>query len=231
MNLVTDFQNHYEECTREILQGCLNKEMVKKKIIMRDELLTLIEELPNVSDKFLILALFEGIYGKEYSDFFELRPDAFSKQGNDYVVKLPDREITCSSYLYHLGVQSADEYTMYIYKKDSVTQEYKFLERKFRSDDDRIIKLGFNAQQDKLNTQIFSRKLIRIKKYLGIPSINKTSLKDSGLLYEIQKRMKEGRRAEEIINDEDLIIKYGRVYGVMRFIDKYVVNGMNKIKL
>ena len=220
-NLVNDFQNHFEECTREVLQSCLNSELTKKKIITRGELLDLIEELPNVSDRFIALALFEGICGKEYSDFFELRTNAFKKEGNGYVVSLPEREITCSSTLYNYAVQSEEEYTMHIYRRDPVTHEYELVERPFLRDDDRIIKKGFTAQDSIMTSQIITRRMIRIKQYLGVPTINRTSLRDSGRVYEIQRRMKEGRKAKEIVNDEDLVIKYGNVQAVDRFVMKY----------
>ena len=221
-NLVFDCQNHFEECRKEILIGCLNKELTKNKIITRETLLNLIEDLPNDFEKFFTLALFEGICGKWYSDFYELRVHNFTKdEGNTYMVSLPGREITCSATLYNLAEQSADNYTFYTYKRDD-NGEYKMTEKRFREDDDRIIKKGFTSTGDEMNSQIFMRRLKNIRDFLGIPSLSMTSLKESGRLYEIKKRMKEGRELTEVVGDKDLIIKYGTMPPLSRYTQKYL---------
>lgn len=74
-NLVTDGQNHFLELRTEDYNNCINKALVKLSIFSREELLDLIYELPNPKDRFLILALFEGIKGKDFSDITLLKPE------------------------------------------------------------------------------------------------------------------------------------------------------------
>lgn len=68
-----DNQNHFLEITDQILQDeCINKGMLKRMIITREELLSSLYTFLNPSDRFLLLALFEGIWGKDYSEILDL---------------------------------------------------------------------------------------------------------------------------------------------------------------
>lgn len=59
--LIRDNQNHFSEITTEIMCGCADVNALKDRIFTRKALLEEIKELPNDSDKFIILGIFEGI--------------------------------------------------------------------------------------------------------------------------------------------------------------------------
>lgn len=59
--LVRDGQNHYDEINSERLCECIDFEKLRKFVISREELLKIINPLPMVVDKFIFLALFEGV--------------------------------------------------------------------------------------------------------------------------------------------------------------------------
>lgn len=59
--LVSDNQNHYLEISSSALLQCIDSNKLRTMILTREELLNTISELPNVVDKFVFLALFEGI--------------------------------------------------------------------------------------------------------------------------------------------------------------------------
>lgn len=63
--LVKDNQNHFREVNSEMLCKCINTQELDKLIITRKELLDTIKQLPNKSDQFIFLALFEGIPSKD----------------------------------------------------------------------------------------------------------------------------------------------------------------------
>lgn len=74
-NLVKDNQNHYLECTRKILFGCLNKVIFENKIVNRETVLGWVNQLPNPRDQFVLLSLFEYGKSKMYKDIVNARPE------------------------------------------------------------------------------------------------------------------------------------------------------------
>ena len=71
--LVTDGINHYKDFDGEELMRCVNLQQVQNSILTRDEVLTGIQQLQNDRDRFIILALFEGIRGKRFEDLVMLK--------------------------------------------------------------------------------------------------------------------------------------------------------------
>ena len=60
-NLVNDYQNHYLEITRDMMASFVNKLAMDKKVVSREQVLDWCQQLPNPSDSFCLLGLFEGI--------------------------------------------------------------------------------------------------------------------------------------------------------------------------
>lgn len=106
-----DNQNHFLEITDQILQDeCINKAMLKRMIVTRQELLSSLYKFSNPSDRFLLLALFEGMWGKDYSEILDLNIADF--EGN--MVHLSSgRTIPVSDILIQYAKESAEktEYT------------------------------------------------------------------------------------------------------------------------
>ena len=59
--LVRDNQNHFKEIPTSTVISCADINALSERIFTREELLSELKELPNDSDKFIILGLFEGI--------------------------------------------------------------------------------------------------------------------------------------------------------------------------
>ena len=59
--LVNDSQNHYGEIDAEALTKCIDLNKLRNTILTREQLLNNISDLPNYSDRFIFLALFEGV--------------------------------------------------------------------------------------------------------------------------------------------------------------------------
>ena len=94
-NLVKDNQNHFLECTNEVLLNCLNKAIIDKKIVSRETVLKWIDELPNPKDQFILLSLFE--YGKS-KDFKDIVYAKFENLDvSDKKIKLFEREAKISN--------------------------------------------------------------------------------------------------------------------------------------
>lgn len=67
-NLVKDSQNHFLEFDKDDLIACLNKIAMQNKIIPKETIYRWCNELVNYGDSFAIIALFEGLKGKNYCE-------------------------------------------------------------------------------------------------------------------------------------------------------------------
>ena len=67
-NLVKDSQNHFLEFDKDDLIACLNKIAMQNKIIPKETIYGWCNELVNYGDSFAIIALFEGLKGKNYCE-------------------------------------------------------------------------------------------------------------------------------------------------------------------
>ena len=94
-NLVKDNQNHYLECTGEVLLNCVNKAIFDKKIIDRETILRWIDELPNPKDQFILLSLFEFGKSKDFKDIIYAKP----RDVNGNYLKLESRTVYISDKL------------------------------------------------------------------------------------------------------------------------------------
>ena len=95
-NLVKDNQNHFLEIDLEKMKSCLNKVLIERKIVSREQVIGWCEELPNPKDQVVVLGLFEGLKGKDFCDFVNLRPEDVS--GNKLTL-IDGREIIVSDQL------------------------------------------------------------------------------------------------------------------------------------
>ena len=70
--LVEDSQNHFREITNEALIGCINTGLHQKKILSRKEILDICNSVANPVDAYVVLGLFEGIYGRNCRELYFL---------------------------------------------------------------------------------------------------------------------------------------------------------------
>lgn len=220
-NLVPDCQNHYTEIQSGSLIEYINTAAFKKTIVSRDVLYSWLMNLNNPSDAFIMLALFEGIKGKEFCELVNLKMSDFD--GNK--VKLcTGRELIISDKLLSLAEES--NATM-IYYAVTAGKEKKvnFL------DEDLIIKNYPNCQ----TTDTFQqgrriyRRLSRNFDAIGVAKWMKpNSLVDSGKIDYINTRSRElGITAKDFIYNPDYVkeVEYRFDYDMTRlrvsFINKY----------
>lgn len=211
--LVNDNQNHYEEIDKTDLYNCLNLGVKEKMILSREELLHTIRDFPNISDQFLALALFEGISGAGYQDFYLLTKKSFT----DNSVKLQTRELIVSSTLIDMAEQSADEYTKYN-RKGVIRLRYK-------QTDPCVIKDSVNSKADSIesNTRKIQRRLLRLEKDYG-KAFSYAGLKNSGRIDMIRSFMKEDNstdvRETYDKHKEEIEFRYGKLQRVYRWIEE-----------
>ena len=215
--VVEDNQNHYAEINLKILNSCVNIGWAAKKVISREELLEVLrsEDVENVSDKVIALAIFEGIGGKQLVELSQLEPTDINLQTN--MVKLcTGRELKISDQLKDWCIESAEEYNYYnsLAKKDN---------KSYLSSDTRVVKRLSNSttDTDSRRHKTITRRLERLQDVTNVRAFGVGSLKESGRLEMIKDLREKGIPLHDALRNKDMIDRYGRVSSPARYILKY----------
>ena len=214
-NLVKDGQNHFEEITAKMIREyCTNTVTIKKQIITKSELMDLLNDIKRPCDKFLVLAIFEGLGGVKYKELWNLKMENFVHKGNKIEVDLcTERKLEVSEKLLQYAEVSSQTF-------DDI-QGYKF-----RPEDDRILKARTNSKDIETPPMLYRRiwlQLDRLSKDYG-PALSQKGLKESGRIQMIKDLKKDDETLEEtIINNKAAIEKrYGRLSSsIVAWIEDY----------
>lgn len=184
-NLVNDYQNHYLEMTRDMLASFVNKLAMDKKVVSRKQILDWCQQLPNPSDSFCLLGLFEGIRGGGYLELALAKIEDFH---DNIFTAYNGREIKVSTTLIEYAKLS-DETLEYQAISQNMTKEVNLI------DNGRIIKDYPNVRRSEslpvLRRRTQSR-LARIFDYVGILEyMNGNDIRMSGVIEMINNRCKE----------------------------------------
>lgn len=184
-NLVNDYQNHYLEISRDMMASFVNKLAMDKKVVSRKQILEWCQQLPNPSDSFCLLGLFEGIRGGGYLELALAKMEDFN---DNIFTAYNGREIKVSSTLIEYAKQS-DETLDYQSISQNMAKEVTLI------DNGRIIKDYPNIRNSKslpvLRRRTQSR-LARIFDYVGILEyMNGNDIRMSGVIEMANNRCKE----------------------------------------
>lgn len=196
--LVPDGQNHYQEIRPDMLESCVNKEFLSKLIISREDLVRVIDELPNYTDRYMMLAFFEGICGIRYSEMTSLTIDDIS--GNKVTLR-SGRVLPISDKLKEIAEFAATEESYQTYGPAGKVVKYSDLNSSgaiFK-----VIKKNRPISDDSSMVQVVCRRFVKALDYLGLPKrMTIKNLMVSGKLNFIKCIMKrEGKTVEEVIVD------------------------------
>ena len=185
-NLVRDNQNHFLECTKEILVGCLNKAILDKKMIERDTILKWIDELPNPKDQFVLLSLFEFGKSKDFKDIVYASISDLNEE--DYILKLTDRNVHISEKLISI-INDCDKEDTYYSISGKGTKimplvNYGYIVKSYPNQN-----MDLSEFQKGRNIYIACQ---RIFDYLGVGQwMSPNAIVEAGKLYMIKERARE----------------------------------------
>ena len=229
--IVNDGQNHYMELTTDLFMSCVNTALVNKKIITREQLISLAREQENPGDRFLLYALFEGIGGKRLIEISSFEKENIQK--NKKAAKLCTGIIVSVTDEFIESVEEAcEEYIYYTRNKD-----FDIIERKFKPYDSRPFKSLANAVKDDDRYQQIYGRIQRIKKENNdSPAITIAGLQESGRIQMIKDYgvdynvvTDDGVKINIDIkyrncilqNKKEIENKYGQIMSVTRYVEKY----------
>ena len=176
-NLIRTGINFYNNIKRQELTAYLNTAIKDKKIINREQLLNIIEDLVNPCDKYFILALFEGAYGENLEEIISLKESDIDEENN--LLKLcSGRNIKVSNELITLSLQSCRTYD-YTPLTSEIKQPYPLLNI------ETAIKGRFNTNvlETSVQMQRLRLQMGRIRKYLDTPWLTIPRIRNSGMFY------------------------------------------------
>ena len=191
--LVPDGQNHFREIQPDLVNYCTNLFKRTNSIFDKNTIYSWIDELVNPCDQFILLALYEGIKGKDLCELVDLRLSDFD---NNNVTLHTDtgevRTINVSDKLVHLAHQSATEdryYQRHIKNGDVYYTEISYL-----PDGDLILKNYPNVKAEVSSFQHGRRlidKLLRIAELFDNKHITVSNIVKSGKINFIKERCEE----------------------------------------
>lgn len=222
-NLVPDCQNHYAEINSDKMFGWVNAAAIKNTIIDKKTLYSWVDQLLNPSDAFIMLALFEGIKGKDFCEIVNLKMSDFNE---NEVTLCTGRKVIVSNKLLALAEESnITDY--YIGVTNEGNKRVPFL------NEDIIIKNYPNVDKgatDFVKGRRIYRRVIRNLEFLGAdPNMRPNSLFESGKIdYVLDKCKKLNITSEEFFKDKNLIEEFEKkfdydraVYMASKFQKKY----------
>ena len=204
--LVKNNQNHYLEIKTEMILNCTDINSLIKTVISREELLKEIKTLPNESDKFIMLGLFEGIpvaddvmKNVKLSDL----EDNILHLSNGVDLKISEQ---LKNYI-HLANQE-DCYISYSNLRSPQEIPYK--------EDGCVIRETTRNKSDKTNSTIFiGARLRRAIRCLGmVEGTTMKTIMESGRLHFMRELAKEYNvKMEDTINNRQLRDIHERIFG------------------
>ena len=185
-SLVRDNQNHYLECTKEILSGCINKSILERKIVSRETVLKWIDELPNPKDQFVLLSLFEYGKSKDFKDTVYVSKENLNEK--EKTLKLTDRTVSVSDKLISIIEDCLTEDTYYSISGKGVKKmpliDYGYIIKSYPNQN-----INISEFQKGRNIYITCQ---RIFDYLGVGQwMTPSAISESGKLYMLKEKAKE----------------------------------------
>lgn len=209
--MVSDNQNHYTEINSVMLCSCINFVALRKMIMSRDELLDLLKELPNYSDMFILLGIFEGIPAKQ-GCMFNIKISNIN--GNK--LTLPDKSVvTISDELKHIMHIAAEEDTHTSLPSKKKEFEYEY------TDGDHVLRHIKRNSIRPNEVLVIGSRMRKCADYLDKPGLTIKALAESGRMWKISKIMK-----EKAVSLENAVVKYRAeheaIYGPMQNTVTYI---------
>lgn len=210
--LISDGLNHFDEIDTEILATCISKLKSQSLVLSYQDFKEMIFKIPNDIDKYVFYCLFEGIKGADYEDIVKLKLSDIDE--NEQIVHLDSGRTVPVSKEFIQICKNANAQVVYTglsvnqLERDLIPSIYIFKEKS-------------NSSGKDINRTVYNTIVRNIKDLRGENgSLTARSIKDSGLIYYLNKR------AEELkMNAEDLLYSTDKC---MDIIYKYNFNLMTR---
>lgn len=225
-------RNVYKTITFEDLKQCIIH--LDTRIISRKDLLIQIQSLPNASDKFFCLALFEGIRGNHYRDMHYIKREDINEK--DCTITLQSGEVRkVSKELIEYGIESC-EATQYYSFTDARDYQYKNPTSGY------IFKAQYNSKISDGELNLPDTTLLSKYKYISMrirSTMNQSeaympkALRDSGMIDMIKRLYKQDKKKyKDTATIKNTILTHKKeiedIYGIMYSAEKFILRYENQ---
>lgn len=173
----------------------------KKVHYSYDELLELVERLPNAQDQATLMLLFEGIHGNNFSELSNIHYNDINWNENTIYIKDREETITVSDACMRFIERAYKQPTYYTY--DENTGGYK---EKQLVDSPYVFKNKLNAKSkggEPISHQVFYFRITDIKKEFDLEYLTANALKQSGMI-----KMAADILKDKIENGKEVTLEY-----------------------
>lgn len=219
LGYVKDNQNHYSEMNNEIfVSQCINTWIKDRQIFTRKEILDICKQLDNYGDKFIVLGLFEGVYGVKCCELSSANLE--NLKGNTLV--FADRTITISDTLKSYLKEAVNQYEYIPYGTEGVREQFFY-----DKTDVRAIKRMYNSHgydTPEIGRARIATRLRRINAKIGV-DLGTKSLIHSGMIDMLKGFVEKDKALDSyecmINHKKEIEARYGAIASVKRFCTKY----------
>lgn len=191
LNKTNDIQNHYAEIDRKDLKSCINHTFIKNRLFQKEDIYNMLnsEQLVNISDKFMVLALYEGIGGSDYRELLNLTVNDIEIE-TDTIHTYKGRSVKATPKLITYAFEANEE-------KTYVSQTGKGWKRKYIPSDLIVKRMKDNVETESGRRTRYHKAMTRILNTLTFEEIQLEKFTDikcfwhSGILHYVQDRIKE----------------------------------------
>ena len=207
--LVVDNQNHFSELDDKVINSCVDSSKMKQMIIPKDKFITFINSLDNYIDKYIYMALYEGISGLQLIDLLNIKMEDIDE--SNMTISLSSGKVIPVSKQFINICKLADK------EEFRVTKDGR---KCYLESSSTIYKRRPNTTED--SHRVIQR-LIRTSTIDGY-SLTTKSIMNSGLINMINELAKENNcNGEDVIYNEDLFKEIHNKYNLDPYLRKRFV--------
>ena len=198
-------ENAYENITIDDLRPCVDEKA--SKILSREEITEIEEQLLNITDMAIVECLFQGISGPSMIDITSLHKDMLDKNSKSII--FPDGRIfEITDRLCELLEKAFDEEKYLCYGETLRVKKLDGKGKLFKERDN-----THAADSDDRRFRAVYRKIMVIRDYVGIKELTMKGIAAAGFLYSLKINLsKSGLSLKEFLKTEDgekLMDRYG----------------------
>lgn len=197
--------NVYEQITIDDLKPCVDKNA--SKLLSKDEIIEIEDQLLNFTDSAIVQCLFEGIAGPSMRDITELNTNMLDKK-NKRIVFPDGRILNISDRLCYLLEKAFEEEKYNCYGSSFKVKKLYGKGKLFKERDN-----AHAADSDDKRFRAVYRKIQVIRNYVGIKELTMKGITASGMAHYLRKYLDEtGLKLKEFLqteSGEQLMLRYG----------------------
>lgn len=195
----------YDQITIDDLKPCVDKNA--NKVLSKEEIYEIEDQLLNRTDAAIVQCLFEGIAGPSMRDITELNNSMLDKE-NERLVFPDQRMFNISSRLCELLVEAFQEETYICYGTTMKAKKLVGKGKLFKERDN-----SYAEDSDDKRFRMVYRKIQVIREHIGIKELTMKGITTAGMVYWLRKSLDEtGLGLKEFLltqNGEELMTRYG----------------------